>query len=477
MCYNHLMEKRVSYFVSRKSVLTWLVVLLLACSVAGRIAYFCGEKGAESTTLWLALILPLAACLLYGLTVILGGKNHLYRSAIPFALMCIYFAATSSSAMENRFFGALLWVLMIVVAVIYNVVLCGKLRHNLLLLLVLLSLLGTEVYLAYHAHGLNFAAWELSRWADIAMTAAVFLTALTMAPHLDGEYHPTWGDRADGRRVRTLPPISMVSPYIMPNRTGASNQIVTAIDITNAEKYVQQKRKEGLTGFGMTHVLIAAYVRCVAMYPAMNRFLAGQKVYSRDRDIQFSMTIKKDMSVEAPDTCIKLHFDPADSIYDIYNKFDAAVEEVKNTPLNNDLDQVAKLLSFVPGVFLKFVVWILKTMDYFGLLPGFLLEVSPFHGSVYFTSMGSLGIPAIVHHLYDFGNIPAFCAFGKKYKKVEMNLSGELITKRYMDCGFTLDERTVDGFYYATVLKTFNRLIQHPERLDEAPETVLRDID
>ena len=95
-------------------------------------------------------------------------------------------------------------------------------------------------------------------------------------------------------------------------------------------------------------------------------------------------------------------------------------------------------------MFLRFVVGVLKFMDYFGLLPKFLLEVSPFHASVFFTSMGSLGIPAIIHHLYDFGNIPAFCAFGRKYRKYELDANGEVVAKRYMDCGFNLDERTVD---------------------------------
>lgn len=471
------MEKRVSYYVSRKHVLTWLVTVLLACSVAGRIASFCGEKGAENMTVWMGLILPVAACLLYGITVLIDGKEHLYRTAASFAMMCAYFALAVSGSFLGVWPKVMLWVAALVAVVIYNVTFVGKIRHNWLLVVMLLALLGTQGYLCVRESGTNLLSWGLVSWADIAMTLAVLFTVLAMTPHLDEAYHPTWGDRSDGRRVRTLPPISFVSPYIMPNRTGASNQILTPVDITNAEKYIQQKRKEGLSGFGITHVLIAAYVRCVAMYPAMNRFLAGQKVYSRDRDIQFSMTIKKDMTVDAPDTCIKLHFDPGDTIYDIYRKFDEAVEEVKNTPLNNDMDQVAKLLTFLPGLLLKFVVWLLKTMDYFGLLPKFLLEVSPFHASVFFTSMGSLGIPAIIHHLYDFGNIPAFCAFGRKYRKYETNSNGDVVVKRYIDCGFTLDERTVDGFYYATVLKTFNRILQHPERLENPPEMVLRDID
>ena len=41
------------------------------------------------------------------------------------------------------------------------------------------------------------------------------------------------------------------------------------------------------------------------------------------------------------------------------------------------------------------------------MAPKFLLELSPFHGSIYFTSMGSLGIKPVYHHLYDFGTAPA----------------------------------------------------------------------
>ena len=115
-------------------------------------------------------------------------------------------------------------------------------------------------------------------------------------------------------------------------------------------------------------------------------------------------------------------------------------------------------------------------MDYFGLLPKFLLELSPFHGSVFFTSMGSLGIPAIIHHLYDFGNLPVFIAFGCKYRRNEIASDGTVVQKKYVDMGFCLDERICDGFYYAAVLKYLRRLLAHPERMDVPPETVVKDI-
>ena len=152
------------------------------------------------------------------------------------------------------------------------------------------------------------------------------------------------------------------------------------------------------------------------------------------------------------------------------------IDEVKNTPLDSTFDHVAALLASMPRLLLKFVVWFLKTLDYFGLLPTFLTDLSPFHGTVIFTSMGSLGIPPIVHHLYNFGNLPVFVAFGRKYRKVELDLQGKPVTRRYVDFVMNMDERIVDGFYYATVMKYFEKLLREPEQLDLSPEEVIRDI-
>ena len=244
------------------------------------------------------------------------------------------------------------------------------------------------------------------------------------------------------------------------------------------DRYIRQKRREGLTDFGITHVLLAAYVRGIAKYPQLNRFISGQKVFSRGDDIQYCMVIKKEMSVDSPDTSIKVHLNPRDTAEDVYHKLNAAVSRVKATQeLDSNLDGLIMALNLVPGVFLKFTVWFLKLLDYFGMLPSFLTELSPFHGSLFFTSMGSLGIPPIYHHLYDFGNLPVFGAFGMKRRANELNNEGELVQRKYIDVKFVLDERIVDGYYYATFFKYYRRLLAHPEVLDNPPEEVVRDID
>ena len=165
------------------------------------------------------------------------------------------------------------------------------------------------------------------------------------------------GDRSDGRLVRTLPPMAQVSPYIMPTRAAASNYFKDAIEITEIEKYIRKKRKEGLTGFGIMHVIIAAYVRAVSQRPAINRFLSGQHVYARDEHIEVSLVVKKEMTNEAPDTCVKAFLSARDTANEVYEKMNALVSANKGAQdLDSGFDDLAKFISSIPGVFLKFVV-------------------------------------------------------------------------------------------------------------------------
>ncbi len=466
------MKKRETYFVSVKNPLTWIAAILMLGSAGLRIAYFC-EKGADTTTMWWLCILPAAAGLIYVLYLLLDSKEHFYRTLLPMILMAVYFAADLVlRGLPNRyvFLNILVFAAFLI---FYKQITSGHVHKPWLLPLMFLAALALAAYDARQA----LTNGSLRAFADCAMLLAGLVTCFAIRLHLDGKYHPTWGDRSDGRRVRTIPAMSRAMPYIMKTRNDACNTFTTEIEISEMEKYIRQKRKEGLTGFGLNHAFIAAYVRCVSQYPQVNRFVSGREVYSRGDDIQYSMTIKKVMSVESPDTCIKLHLKPTDTVYDVYEKFEKAVSEVKDAPdEDNNFDKLAGILSLLPGPVYMVAVKLLEFLDFFGLLPGFLLEISPFHGSVFFTSMGSLGIPAIIHHLYNFGNMPIFISFGKKYRRNEIDLDGNILPKKYVDMGFTLDERICDGFYYAAVLKYLKRIFNDPQRLDNPLETVVEDI-
>lgn len=278
----------------------------------------------------------------------------------------------------------------------------------------------------------------------------------------------------EGRRLKSLHPMDKVSPYIMVERNDATNYFKDYFDMEEADKFIHQKRAEGLKGFGMLHLFLASYVRVISQYPGMNRFLRGQKVYARNR-IVVCMDVKKKLALNEQATVIKVELSPTDTATDVYNKFMDTYN--KSLAEENDFDNTAKFLDHIPGLIKKFVVWVLKMLDYFGLLPKSLVEVSPFHGSMFITALGSLGIPPIYHHLYCFGNVPIFIAFGAKRHAYEMDKDGVVQQKTFMDFTITCDERIADGHYYASAFKMLRRLMKHPETLDTPPENVVEDIE
>lgn len=469
------MEKRVHYYVSRKNVLTWLMALGLVGSAVARIVFACMKGTAGYSNVWSQIVLPVAATLLYVLIVLLAGKEQFYKTAIPVWLMCFHYAIIPHNFIgDDRLILFMYCTILLLCSVLYTIITSGRVHRPWFLLLIFFSGLALSLY-ANHTHGVRI--YEENSLPDIFMFSGLSLGTLALRISPAGEYHPTWGDRSDGRRIRTMPAISQVTPYLMVHRCESNILFEDSFEITGVDRYIRQKRREGLTNFGIIHVLLAAYCRGLCKFPAMNRFVAGQKLYTHGEDIQFCLTVKKEMTVDAPDTVIKIHLSPRDTATDVYNKLQAAIEEVKNTPLDSGVDNTAGALSMVPGVVLKFVVWLIKLLDYFGMLPKLLLEISPFHASVYFTSMGSLGIQPVFHHLYNLGNMPIFCAFGCKRKELQVQEDGSIVQKKYIDCKFNVDERTVDGFYYASFFKHYKRIMAHPEILDEAPTEVLKDID
>lgn len=468
------MNRKPHFYVSPKNVLTWLMALCMVCSAVARI-FDIGGKGPD---LWSQIVLPVAACLLYAFIAVASGKEHFYRTAIPVWMICIYYFCVFADFDLGSWRGIIVGLFalaLLFIAVIYTQITSGKERLTLVLIPLHLVPLGALAYL--NRNGLLSGEY-LAMLPDALMTLGLVLIVFAIRVHPLDEYHPTWGDRVDGRKIRTLAPMAQITSFFQVERNTCSNLFEESFEISHIERYIRQKRREGLTDFGLTHVLLAAYVRGLCKYPQLNRFISGQKVYSRGEDIQYCMVVKKEMSLDSPDTGIKVHLNRRDTAEDVYRKLNAAIENVKSTQeLDSSLDSVIAYLNLIPSVVLKFVVWFLKLLDYFGLLPKFLLELSPFHGSLFFTSMGSLGIRPIYHHLYDFGNLPAFGAFGCKRRALEVQEDGSLVQKKYIDVKFVLDERIVDGYYYAAFFKHYRSILRNPEILDVPPQEIINDID
>lgn len=289
------------------------------------------------------------------------------------------------------------------------------------------------------------------------------------------KYKRRLGDRKDGRRIRSLDPYNMITPYIMKDRNDASNQFSDKIEVTELDRYIRRKRTQGMKSMGILHVLIASYVRTVSQCPGINRFISGQRIFSRN-NIEVVMTVKKEMLSTGSETSIKVVFDPADTIDDVYNKINAEIEKVKTGAVDTSTDNVAGALMKLPRIVLRFAVSVITFFDYFGLLPQWLINASPFHGSMIITDLGSLGIPPIYHHIYNFGNLPVFFAFGAKRRCYEVDKDGKPVERKYVDYTVVSDERICDGFYYSVAFRHIKSYLRHPELLDVPPEKIVEDI-
>ena len=276
-----------------------------------------------------------------------------------------------------------------------------------------------------------------------------------------------FGFRSDGRKLKTVPPFFRVIPNVMLEREDSQVYFKQDIILKDMDEYIDKKAKEGIR-LSYMNIIYAALVRIVAERPYLNRFAMNGSLYARNK-IYVSLAIKKTFSDEGQETTIKLPFSGNENIFEIKEKLDNAVETNKEKTMENKTDYTAKLLSLIPNMFIRITVKLLRFLDRHGAMPKKLIEVSPFHTSVFLTNVGSLGIDSIYHHLYNFGTTSMFFAMGKK-KKSYVYDDDEIKEERCITIAFVGDERICDGYYYATSFKLLCKYLKKPEILEEHAE-------
>lgn len=273
-----------------------------------------------------------------------------------------------------------------------------------------------------------------------------------------------FGYRTDGKKLKNVGPFFKIIPHIMTSRSDSQVFYFEDIALDALDDYISKKDTEGIK-ISYMHIIYAALIRIIAEKPRLNRFVMNGRVYARN-DIAISLAIKKAMAETIEETTIKIHYSGSENIFEIKDKLDNVIFENKELEKKNSTDKLAKTLSYVPNFLMKFFISTLKYLDKYGMMPKALIEVSPFHTSAFLTNVGSLGIDAIYHHIYDFGTTGLFLAMGKK-KKSFIFEDDVLKQEKTISIGWVADERICDGFYYANSIKAFNRYMRKPELLEK----------
>ncbi|MDR3311122.1 MAG: 2-oxo acid dehydrogenase subunit E2 [Oscillospiraceae bacterium] len=287
-------------------------------------------------------------------------------------------------------------------------------------------------------------------------------------------YKRKFGDRIDGRRVRTLDAYHTAMSYIMPKKYDSCNYFTDSVEVTDIDRFLRKLRTErGMPGVGMLHLITAAFVRTTAEFPELNRFISGQRVFQRYYP-ELVMSVKLELKTKSPETSMKVPLERTDTLPEVYAKITEQLEKARGAATKTD--NLAGVLNKLPRPLFRFAVWLLDTLDYYGKLPRSIIDASPFHGGIIITDLGSIGIPNLYHHLYSFGNLPLFFTIGSKRRAYELDRNGGAVERKYVEISLVSDERITDGFYFSQAYRYFNSILRNPERLMSPPEHVNEDI-
>ncbi|MDR2867274.1 MAG: hypothetical protein LBV55_01240 [Acholeplasmatales bacterium] len=259
-----------------------------------------------------------------------------------------------------------------------------------------------------------------------------------------------FGKRNDGKEVKGLDGITRLMPMFVPTRTGATNHYMFRIEAKYFDDFIQRKKLEGLN-YSYMDIIIATLVRVFKRRPKVNQFIMNGRIYQRN-DIDATMMIKKSLREEDEETGISPRFTGFETIDEVKqiidNEIKTALTKVNGT--DKERDGLAKLPLFI----LKIIVAFIKFFDRHGMLSKNFLRYSPFHASFWVTNLKSIGLNAVYHHLFDFGNCGFFVALGKEVILPRVNKeTNQVEAIKMLEMGISMDERFVDGLYYSRTLK------------------------
>lgn len=274
-----------------------------------------------------------------------------------------------------------------------------------------------------------------------------------------------WGDRRDARWVRDVDGMHAIMPHLMNKRTDAEVYVNMEFDVTDVLRYIQEKN-QGETEYKATlfHCFIMAVAKTVYLRPLLNRYIAGRRFYDR-YDISLGFAAKKRFEDHSEETLVVATVGEDWTLSDVTRRVVGTVHKVrteKSYGLDNTLDTLAKL----PRPLMMFLMWIFRTLDFFGKMPKSLTTDDPNYSSVFLTNLGSIKCPSVYHHLNNYGTNSIMGAIGTIHKAEILGPDGERRIRDVVEFGVTIDERIADGFYFARSLKIIQYLFAHPELLD-----------
>jgi len=270
-------------------------------------------------------------------------------------------------------------------------------------------------------------------------------------------------DQRIASRVKEKGSIFAFFPYLSKSRSESVIYFCKEIDITEASKYLKEKKRNG-TPVSLFVFIVTAISKTFNERPLLNRFIRGQRIYQRNT-FDVSYIVKQSKTDFGEELLATVEITPEMSPDEIALEMKHMQNNLINNP-DNGLEKLMQFFSRFPRFILRIVFRTIKFLDYYGKVPVFIKKELPFYCSVFISNLGSIGVDAPFHHLYELGTTSFFLAIGKpELKPVVDQKTGEIRVRKMVNLNFTIDERICDGYYLAKSLDKFIKYVENPELL------------
>lgn len=266
-----------------------------------------------------------------------------------------------------------------------------------------------------------------------------------------------FGRRPDGALVKDASAMRRFMPFVSPRRSESLVYFAQEIDVEAALVFVEAKNADRAEERRMTlfHLVLRAIARALEDRPRMNRFVAGHRLWQRS-EVWLTYSAKKRLDDGAPVVTIKRRFEPGETLDAMIDGTLARLREGRGDKRSTSEKEMSLLLR-LPVIVVRAILWCVRTLDALGLLPKSMIDSDPLYASAFVANLGSVGLRAAYHHLWEHGTCPIFCVVGRIEKGAD--------ARRRIVLKWTFDERTEDGFYAARALDLVRQRLENPAEL------------
>jgi pyruvate dehydrogenase E2 component (dihydrolipoamide acetyltransferase) len=236
------------------------------------------------------------------------------------------------------------------------------------------------------------------------------------------------------------------------------------IDVTELEKFIAEKRKNGLK-ITLTHIIVLTIARALQQeVPELNTYVKRGNIKKRDRvDAMVSVLLQGgqmgSVKIENADTI---------TLEELAAEMSEKIRNSRHGDENKTM-QTKNLLSSIPW---PFRTWLFRLYKLFtiswGISIPFLGLSTDSFGSFVVSNIGSIGLDMGYPSLLPSSNVSIVMIMGAVYKKPVV-VNNEIVIRRIMSLGAALDHRVVDASHGGKLFRFIKHIVKNPHILDDKP--------